>query len=82
VIARSAINNLNDDEVVDVIAMAWLGRGDFDKAGWKEARVLANQRHRHQSAAYLAGMPGLGDYIEDGLCQLGYSCGDCEIDRL
>ncbi len=79
---RTAINGLNDDETVDLIALAWLGRGDFDKAEWKEARALAVERHRHRSAAYLMGMPALGDYLEEGLSVLGYSCEDYEIDRL
>jgi Protein of unknown function (DUF3775) len=79
---RTAINGLNDDEVVDLIALAWVGRGDFDKADWLEARALATERHRHRSAAYLMGMPALGDYLEEGLSLLGYSCEDYEIDRL
>lgn len=79
---RTAINGLNDDEVVDLIALAWLGRGDFDKTDWSEARALATERHRHRSAAYLMGMPALGDYLEEGLSLLGYSCEDFEIDRL
>jgi hypothetical protein len=79
---RTAINGLNDDEVVDLIALAWVGRGDFDKTGWEDARALATERHRHRSAAYLMGMPALGDYLEDGLDQLGHSCEDYEIDRL
>lgn len=79
---RTAINDLNDDEVVDLIALAWLGRGDFDKAGWEEARALATERHQHRSAAYLTGMPALGDYLEDGLGQLGFSCEDFEVNRL
>jgi hypothetical protein len=79
---RTAIDGLNDDEVVDLIALAWVGRGDFVKAGWEEARSLATERHRHRSAAYLTGMPALGDYLEDGLSQLGYSCEDFEADRL
>ena len=28
-------------------------------SGWKQARTLAKERHRHQSAAYLTGIPGL-----------------------
>jgi len=79
---RTAINGLNDDEVVDLIALAWLGRGDFGKADWQEARALATERHRHHSAAYLMGMPALGDYLEEGLSLLGHSCEDYEIDRL
>ncbi len=79
---RAAINGLNDDEVIDLIALAWLGRGDYDKSEWQEARKLATERHRHRSAAYLMGIPALGDYLEEGLSILGFSCEDFEIDRL
>jgi hypothetical protein len=79
---RSAIDVLNDDEVIDVIALAWVGRGDFDKREWPEARALARQRHRHHSASYLVGMPALGDYLEEGLAALGYSCEDYESGHL
>jgi uncharacterized protein DUF3775 len=79
---RAAIDSLNEDEVIDLIALAWLGRGDYDKTGWTEARSLAGERHRRRSGAYLAGMPMLGDYLEEGLSELGYSCESYEIDRL
>jgi hypothetical protein len=79
---REAIDDLNDDEVIDLIALAWLGRGDFGKAEWAEGRALARERHRHHSASYLTGIPTLGDYLEDGLAELGRSCEAYEIDRL
>lgn len=79
---RAAIDGLNDDEVIDLIALAWLGRGDFTKDGWQEARALARQRHRRRSADYLVGMPALGDYLEEGLSALGHSCDDVETGRL
>lgn len=79
---RAAIDDLNDDQVVDLIALAWLGRGDFTKDDWLEARALARERHRRRSANYLIGMPGLGDYLEEGLAALGYSCEDYEAGRL
>ena len=79
---RSAIDALNEDEVIDLIALAWLGRGDYEKADWEDARSLAGERHRRHSAAYLTGMPMLGDYLEEGLSQLGHSCESYEIDRL
>jgi Protein of unknown function (DUF3775) len=78
----AAIDELNDDEVIDLIAMAWIGRGDFDKGDWEEARRLARERHHHHSAHYLTGMPALGDYLEEGLSQLGHSCDDYEKGRL
>ena len=73
---RAAIDNLNDDEVGDVIALAWVGRGDYDKRGWGEARMLARERHRRHSSDYLLGMPALGDYLEEGLAELGYATED------
>ena len=79
---RDAIDALNEDEAIDVIAMAWVGRGDFDVEEWDEARALAAERHRLRSSAYLTGMPALGDYLEEGLSQLGYSCEDFEAGRL
>jgi hypothetical protein len=79
---KAAIDSLNDDEVVDLIALTWVGRGDFAKEGWPEARALARERHRRHSADYLIGMPMLGDYLEEGLSILGYSCDDYEMDRL
>lgn len=77
-----AIRDLNDDEVIDVIALAWLGRGDFDIGGWAEARELARERHRPNSARYLMGMPALGDYLEEGMAAFGLSCEDTEMGRL
>ena len=71
---REAIDDLNDDEVVDLIALAWVGRGDYEREEWQDARVLARERHRDHSAGYLMGMPTLGDYLEEGLATLGYSC--------
>jgi hypothetical protein len=71
---HAAIDDLNEDEVIDLIALAWLGRGDFTRDGWEEARALARERHRRHSSGYLIGMPALGDYLEEGLAALGYSC--------
>jgi Protein of unknown function (DUF3775) len=79
---REAIDDLNDDEVTDLIAMAWLGRGDFSLREWPETRRLAAERHRRRSADYLMGIPNLGDLLEEGFSQLGHSCEDFEIGRL
>jgi hypothetical protein len=78
----SAIEMLNEDEIVDLIALAWLGRGDFTIGEWPEARTLARQRHRPHSARYLLGMPALGDYLEDGLSAFGLSCLEFDAQHL
>ncbi|HMA52371.1 MAG TPA: DUF3775 domain-containing protein [Magnetospirillaceae bacterium] len=79
---QSAIDNLNDDEISDVVALAWVGRGDYDERGWGEARILARERHRRQSSDYLLGMPALGDYLEEGLAVLGYPTEDIGLGHL
>lgn len=71
---REVIDDLNDDEIIDLIALAWVGRGDFSREDWEEARALAEQRHQQHSAGYLMGMPALGDYLEEGVAALGYCC--------
>ena len=79
---RGAIGVLDDDEIIDLIALAWMGRGDFSRSEWQDARALARERHRRNSAAYLLGIPTLGDYLEEGLATLGYSCEDNERQHL
>ena len=79
---RAAIDQLTDDEVIDLIAVTWVGRGDFDRAGWSEARELAAERHRRRSSAYLMGIPNLGDCVEEGSAELGHRVDDIGADRL
>jgi hypothetical protein len=79
---REAIVDLNDDEIIDLIALAWVGRGDFDRRDFESARSLAMERHRRNSAPYLIGMPNLGDCLEEGLAELGYSCDETALAHL
>ncbi len=79
---RGAISSLDEDEVIDLIAMVWIGRGDFDASELDEARALADERHTRNSADYLLGIPLLGDYLEEGLSALGYSYEDVEKSHL
>src|SRR5689334_15442216 len=34
----AAIEELNIDEIIDLIALTWVGRGDFGRGEWEEAR--------------------------------------------
>ena len=78
---RDAIDSLSDDAALDLLAMYWIGRGDYTPADWTEARGLAAERERGGLAAYLMGDPNLGDFIEDGLSQLGYFSTSDEVER-
>ena len=79
---RAAIDDLNADEIADLIALTWLGRGDYDREGWENAKAQARERQRRDSTDYLVGTPTLGDFLEDGLAALGHSCEEFELNRL
>lgn len=78
----SLINALSVDEQVDLVTLAWLGRDDYTAGDWAEVREEAARAHNARTASYLLGMPMLGDFLEEGLSMLGYSCEEFEIDRL
>jgi hypothetical protein len=72
----SAINGMNEDEQIDLVALAWLGRDDNTAQDWAEIRQEAARAHNKNTAQYLLGMPLLSDFLEQGLSLLGYSCDD------
>ncbi len=78
----SLINSLSEDEQIDLVALAWLGRDDYSASDWSAVREEAARAHNQRTAAYLLGTPLIGDYLEEGLSMLGYSCQDFEIERL
>lgn len=78
----SLINSLSVDEQIDLVALAWLGRDDYAADDWAEVREEAARQHNNRTAAYLLGIPTLGDFLEEGLSMLGYSCEEYELNRL
>jgi hypothetical protein len=78
----SFINALSEDEQIDLVALAWLGRDDYSAGDWPTVRAEAASAHNNRTASYLIGMPLLGDFLEEGLSMLGYSCEEFEIGRL
>jgi hypothetical protein len=78
----SFINSLSEDEQIDLVALAWLGRDDYTTDDWSEVRAEASRAHNKRTASYLLGMPLLGDFLEEGLSVLGYSVEEFEINRL
>jgi hypothetical protein len=77
----SVISDLSEDEQIDLVALAWLGRDDNTVDDWATLRqeaARAHVSHGTHTTSYLLGMPLLGDYLEEGLSQLGISCGPME----
>jgi hypothetical protein len=78
----SLIGSLSEDEQIDLVALAWLGRDDYTADDWSSVREEAARAHNQRTAEYLLGMPLVGDFLEEGLSMLGYSCEEYEIGRL
>jgi hypothetical protein len=78
----SLINSLSEDEQIDLVALAWLGREDHSASDWLTVREEAARAHNKRTVDYLLGMPLVGDFLEEGLSMLGYSCEEFEIERL
>lgn len=79
---KEAIADLNEEEQINLVALLWLGRGDYAKDDWHEAVQEARDAHNRHTAEYLTGTPILGDLLEEGLAELGISCADYEIGHL
>ncbi len=75
---KDVIEALNDDEQAELVALTWIGRGDFTSEEWDEVVRTARQRRTNPTADYLLGTPLLGDYLEEGLTQLGLTLEDLE----
>ena len=75
---RAFIAELNEDEQASLIALAWIGRGDYTGEEFEEARTLAKERNIRDPAEYLLGIESLGDILEEGLDELGLSLEDTD----
>lgn len=68
----STIEDLEPDQQICLVALMWLGRGDFSIDEWEEALVQARDAHNERTAKYLVATPLLSDYLEEGLSLHGY----------
>jgi len=73
---RDAIDGLGVLERQELLALMWLGRGDYDAASWSEALRQARETQSATETGYLLGTPLLGDYLEEGASALGLSLED------
>ncbi|ODT30733.1 MAG: hypothetical protein ABS35_06235 [Kaistia sp. SCN 65-12] len=68
---RELIGDLNVDEAAELVALVWIGRGDYAGAEWAEALAAARERPYRRTAKYLLGLPQLADWLEEGLEEIG-----------
>lgn len=72
--AIDTINDLNEDEQAELVALMWLGRGDYSLAEWDTALADAVAARSDHTAEYLLAHPEIAFYLEEGMAQHGLSC--------
>lgn len=68
------IADLGERSRAELVAMLWLGRGDYEAAEFETAVDDAIGDFSVNAAAYLLSHPMVSDYLADGLIALGMSC--------
>ena len=71
---RSLLEDLADDEIAEVLALALVGRGTFDASEWDEALEEANDEDADSVVDQLLDMPMLAGYLDAGLAAFDLSC--------
>lgn len=68
------IAGLNIDEQTDLLALIFVGRGDFDIAEWADATREARDRIADRDPDYMIGDAALPEYLGTGLNAFDRSC--------
>ena len=71
---RTAIDDLADDQIAEVLALAWVGRGTYDASEWSDALAEASDPDGEDGVTQLLDMPMLAGYLESGLAAFDLSC--------
>ncbi len=71
---KTAVQDLSPEQQAELVALMWLGRGDYDIEDWYTAIEDARHAQSDNTAQYLLAHPYVSDYLEEGLIQHGYSC--------
>jgi hypothetical protein len=79
---RSFLASQPDDELKALLALTWIGRGDYSADDWDDVLGEITDVREQHTIDYLLGTPLLADYLEEALSQLGLSCEDFELGRL
>ena len=72
----SAIRDLNDDEMIDLVALILVGREDYTIEEWPAARQAAAEIGRTKVPRFIKDIPLVSDFLEEGLSQFGFTLQD------
>ncbi len=70
---KGTIESLEIRQQAYIVALMWMGRGDFHPGDWAETLAQANEQWTPHTADYLISTPLVADYLEEGLSLFGYT---------
>ncbi|MCG5515493.1 MULTISPECIES: DUF3775 domain-containing protein [Ectothiorhodospira] len=73
---KNAVEELEPELQANMVALMWLGRGDYSDDEWDLALEEAKSNWTPRTADYLLATPMGADYLAEGLAMLGHTCED------
>ena len=67
---KTTVDDLEPDQQMTLVALMWVGRGDFSIDEWDDALKEAEENWNENTADYLIGTPMLSDYLAEAIDQL------------
>ena len=68
------LDDLGEDQLQEVLALAWVGRGTYDASEWDDALEEASDRDAEDPIDQLLDMPTLAAYLDAGLAAFDLNC--------
>ncbi len=68
------LEDLGEDQLAEVLAIAWVGRGTYDATEWQDALDEANDPDAESAITQLLDMPTLAANLDAGLGAFDLSC--------
>jgi hypothetical protein len=71
---RALLDDLGDDQVEEILALAWVGRGTYDASEWADALEEARDPNSEDPVDQIIDMPALAGLLEAGLAAFDLNC--------
>lgn len=79
---RGFLLSLNEDETTELFALVLVGEGEYDMEEWEEALAESRDNPDERRPEAFLSVPLLGDYLDEGLAELGYACDEESLSHL
>ena len=71
---QALLEDLAEDQLAELLALAWVGRGTYDVSEWEDAFAEAADIDPESAIDELMDMPLLASHLDAGLAAFDYSC--------